>query len=63
MACFLNFNVFNYLGAVFAGHFQWLGGTSVRSQASVAALCLLRAAFIPAFMMCNLSPSDRSMEV
>ncbi len=46
-----------------SGLIKWPGGTSIRSQLIVLFLAIIRTAFIPYFMFCNLAPTDRSLEV
>ncbi len=40
--CYLIYNFTNLVGTAVSGRYQWLGGTSQRKQAIVAALCLIR---------------------
>ena len=57
VTCFLLFNVGDWLGRILAERLQWprpgrLGATIM------FVLCLLRFAFIPLFMLCNVNPSE-----
>ncbi len=61
--CFLLFNVFNYLGSTICSFLRWPRGASKKIQLTVCALAFLRLGFVPLFMMCNLAPENRSMNV
>ncbi len=65
VTCFLNFNIFNYLGTAVAGLLQWprKAATSTNSQVTLFLLAVLRFVFVPIFMLCNLAPSDRDLPV
>ncbi len=61
--CFLVFNVVNYLGSALAPVLKWPRGGSLRVQVGMCVVAFLRLGFVPLFMMCNLAPDNRSMDV
>ncbi|XP_040571724.1 equilibrative nucleoside transporter 1 [Lepeophtheirus salmonis] len=59
VTCFLLFNIMDYIGREIASRFPLL-----RKKASIIlALSILRIFFIPAFMLCNISPGNRNLPV
>jgi len=60
VACFLLFNVGDYIGRVLAGLIQWPRPGKAGAYFTLL-LSILRFVFIPLFLFCNLRPSDRSV--
>jgi len=60
VGCFLIFNVGDFLGRILASWVKWPGPT-VRGSIAALLISLSRLAFIPLFMICNVSPQNRSV--
>lgn len=60
VACFLVFNVGDFLGRMLAGIVQWPKSTHCGSL-FILALSVARIAFIPLFLFCNAAPLNRNM--
>jgi len=63
VTCFLLFNVGDYIGRTLATSFQWPSGDGHGGNVGLGVLACLRGIFVPAFMFCNASPSQRSLPV
>jgi len=60
VSCFVLFNVGDYLGRQAAGWVQW-PKPGKRESVLTLAMSLLRIGFLPLFLLCNLSPGQRSL--
>jgi len=60
VACFLLFNVGDYLGRFLAGLIQWPKPGKVGSFITLF-LSIARFVFIPLFLFCNIRPADRGL--
>lgn len=58
VTCFVLFNIGDYLGRIMAGVVQWPKATKTGSWI-VMTMSLARMVFIPLFLFCNASPSNR----
>merc|ERR1719147_578125 len=60
VACFLLFNIGDYVGRFLAGLVQWPKPGKVGSYITLG-LALARFVFIPLFLICNVRPNDRGL--
>jgi equilibrative nucleoside transporter 1/2/3 len=60
--CFVLYNLGDYVGKTAASLVQW-PKTSVKEQFLLLAMSIVRIAFIPLFMYCNVSPGNRDSQV
>jgi equilibrative nucleoside transporter 1/2/3 len=60
VSCFVLFNVGDYLGRQTAEWVQW-PKPGKKESVIVLALSLLRIGFLPLFLLCNLSPGERTL--
>jgi len=60
VSCFVLFNVGDYMGRQLAGWVQ-LPKPGKKESVLVLALSLLRIGFLPLFLLCNLSPGERTL--
>eukprot|EP00096_Caligus_rogercresseyi_P002548 TRINITY_DN14718_c0_g1_i1.p1 TRINITY_DN14718_c0_g1~~TRINITY_DN14718_c0_g1_i1.p1 ORF type:complete len:434 (-),score=59.13 TRINITY_DN14718_c0_g1_i1:119-1420(-) len=59
VGCFLLFNIGDYVGRLLAGLIKWPNNASSQGSKIILGASILRIAFIPLFICCNIQPNNR----